>query len=64
MENELNEQTKDFIQTELKFVAKCYLQYADEIGRLENLTANKEDFIESLLSMEIYIDKVVRALRK
>ena len=64
MKNELNEQTKDFVQTELKFIAKCYLQLANEVTYLDNLTANKEDFIEDLLSIEIYVDKIVRELRK
>ncbi len=45
MKNELNEQTKDFVQTELKFIAKCYLGLANEVTYLDNLTANKEDFI-------------------
>jgi hypothetical protein len=64
MKNELNEQTKDFVQTELKFIAKCYLESANNIKYLDNVTANKEDFIEDLLSIGDYIDKVVRELRK
>ena len=64
MKNELNEQTKDFVQRELKFIAKCYLESASRVEHLDNLTANKEDFIEDLLSIEIYVDKIVRELRK
>jgi len=64
MKNELNEQTKDFVQTELKFIAKCYLDSAIRVEHLNNDTANKEDFIEDLLSIGDYIDKVVRELRK
>ena len=64
MKNELNEQTKDFVKTELKFIAKCYLESASRVEHLENVTANKEDFIEDLLSIGDYIDKIVRELRK
>jgi len=62
--NELNENTKEFLQDELKFIADCYLDYSRRVGYLENETATKEEFIDDLLSMKIYIDKIVRALRK
>ena len=64
MKNELKEQTKDFVQTELKFIAKCYLESANRVKYLDNEKANKEDFIEDLLSIGDYIDKIVRELRK
>jgi len=62
--NKLNENTKEFLQDELKFIANCYLSYSRRVDYLENETATKEEFIEELLAMQIYIDKIVRALRK